>query len=68
MCHGYNGMKHLYLPDAAKFLVNAGYVFFCFDYKGWDESDRPARRLDSYGRVADGQAALTILGAEPNIN
>jgi len=68
MCHGYNGMKHLYLPDAAKCLVNAGYAVLCFDYKGWGESDGPVRRLDPHGRVADVQAALTILCAEPNIN
>lgn len=67
MCHGYNGMKHLYLPDAAKRLAASGYVVLCFDYKGWGQSEGPHRRLDPYGRVADTQAAVTILTAEPGV-
>lgn len=67
MCHGYNGMKHLYLPDAARRLAARGYVVLCFDYKGWGQSEGPHRRLDPYGRVADVRAALTILAAEPGV-
>ncbi len=35
LCHGYTGVRHLYLPDTAKALTAAGYVVLTFDYKGW---------------------------------
>ena len=35
LCHGYTGVKDLYLPDNARVLVEAGYVVLAFDYKGW---------------------------------
>ena len=38
LCHGYTGVKDLYLPDNAKFLNQAGYVAMTFDYKGWGGS------------------------------
>jgi pimeloyl-ACP methyl ester carboxylesterase len=68
LCHGYNGIKDLYLPDAARRLAERGYVAVAFDYKGWGKSDGPTRRLDPYGRVADVQAALTILGERPEVD
>lgn len=68
LCHGYNGIKDLYLPDAARRLAQQGYVALAFDYKGWGQSDGPLRRLDPYGRVADVQAALTILADQPDVD
>ena len=35
LCHGYTGVKDLYLPDNARVLNEAGYVVLTFDYKGW---------------------------------
>ena len=35
LCHGYTGVKDLYLPDNARVLNEAGYVVMPFDYKGW---------------------------------
>ena len=35
LCHGYTGVKDLYLPDNAAELNRAGYVVLTFDYKGW---------------------------------
>jgi uncharacterized protein len=63
LCHGYTGVKDLYLPDNARVLNRAGYVAMTFDYKGWGESAGPRSRLAPYSRVADVQAALTFLGA-----
>jgi hypothetical protein len=68
LCHGYTGVKDLYLPDNARVLTEAGYVAMTFDYKGWGESEGPRSRLAPYGRVADVQAALTFLGALPEVD
>ena len=34
LCHGYTGVRDLYLPDNAAALNAAGYVVLTFDYKG----------------------------------
>ena len=93
LCHGYTGIKDLYLPDNAARLVDEGYVAMVFDYKGWGESEgspsgsapdvrgvtgpvgsawsesqRLRSRLAPYSRVADVQAAITFLGAQPEVD
>jgi uncharacterized protein len=68
LCHGYTGVRSLYLPDTARALNQAGYVVLTFDYKGWGDSDGPKTRLSPYGRVIDSQAALTFLGAQPMVD
>jgi fermentation-respiration switch protein FrsA (DUF1100 family) len=65
LCHGYTGVKDLYLPDNAAALNRAGYVVLTFDYKGWGKSEGSRSRLAPYGRVADVQAAITFLGLQP---
>ena len=68
LCHGYTGVRSIYLPDNARVLAEAGYVVMSFDYKGWGESEGPKSRLAPYSRVADVQAALTFLGAQPEVD
>lgn len=68
LCHGYTGVRNLYLPDTARALNKAGYVVLTFDYKGWGDSDGPKSRLSPYGRVIDSQAALTFLGAQDMVD
>jgi uncharacterized protein len=68
LCHGYTGVKDLYLPDNARVLNEAGYVVLTFDYKGWGESEGPRSRLAPYSRVADAQAALTFLATLPEVD
>jgi dipeptidyl aminopeptidase/acylaminoacyl peptidase len=68
LCHGYTGVKDLYLPDNARVLNDAGYVVLTFDYKGWGDSEGPRSRLAPYSRVADVQAALTYLGSLPEVD
>jgi fermentation-respiration switch protein FrsA (DUF1100 family) len=68
LCHGYTGIKDLYLPDNAQRLTQAGYVAMTFDYKGWGDSAGPRSRLAPYSRVADVQAALTFLAALPEVD
>ncbi len=68
LCHGYTGVKDLYLPDNARVLNQAGYVAMVFDYKGWGESEGPHTRLAPYSRVLDVQAAMTFLGLQPEVD
>ena len=69
LCHGYTGVKDLYLPDNARVLNEAGYVAMTFDYKGWGDSDgKSPHRLAPYSRVADVQAAMTFLGVQPEVD
>ena len=67
LCHGYTGVKDLYLPDNAKVLNDAGYVAMTFDYKGWGDSEGTRNRLAPYSRVMDVQAAMTFLGLQPEV-
>jgi len=68
LCHGYTGVRNLYLPDTARALNQAGYVVLTFDYKGWGDSEGSKSRLAPYGRVIDSQSALTFLGAQPMLD
>lgn len=68
LCHGYTGVRALYLPDNARELAGLGYVVLTFDYKGWGDSEGPKTRLAPYSRVADVQAALTFLGAQVQVD
>jgi dipeptidyl aminopeptidase/acylaminoacyl peptidase len=68
LCHGYTGVKDLYLPDNAEWLARAGYAVLTFDYKGWGESEGSRQRLAPFSRVADTQAALSFLAAEAAVD
>ncbi len=68
LCHGYTGLKDLYLPETARALNDAGYVALALDYKGWGESEGPPYRLTPYSRVTDAHAALTFLGLRPEVD
>ena len=68
LCHGYTGVKDLYLPDNARVLNEAGYVVMTFDYKGWGESAGARSRLAPYSRVADVQAAVSFLSTLPEVD
>ena len=68
LCHGYTGVKDLYLPDNARVLNEHGYVVMAFDYKGWGDSEWVRNRLAPYSRVMDVQAAMTFLGMQPEVD
>jgi dienelactone hydrolase len=67
LCHGYTGVRNLYLPEIARHFNAAGYVVLTFDYKGWGDSEGPKSRLAPYSRVADVQAALTFLAEREEV-
>jgi uncharacterized protein len=68
LCHGYTGVKDLYLPDNARVLTEAGYVVMTFDYKGWGKSEGSRSRLAPHSRVADVRAALTFVSTLPEVD
>ena len=68
LCHGYTGVRNLYLPEIARLFNASGYVVLTFDYKGWGDSEGPKSRLAPYSRVADVQAALTFLGDRKEVD
>jgi fermentation-respiration switch protein FrsA (DUF1100 family) len=68
LCHGYTGVKDLYLPDNAAVLNKAGYAVLTFDYKGWGKSEGSRSRLAPFSRVADVQAAITYLGLQEQVD
>ncbi|MDP6705988.1 MAG: alpha/beta hydrolase [Alphaproteobacteria bacterium] len=68
LCHGYTGVKDLYLPDNARVLNEAGYVVLTFDYKGWGKSEGSRTRLAPYSRAIDVQAALSYLALQDEVD
>jgi fermentation-respiration switch protein FrsA (DUF1100 family) len=68
LCHGYTGVKDLYLPDNAAVLNEAGYVVLTFDYKGWGKSEGVRSRLAPFSRMADVLAAVTFLGIQGEVD
>ena len=68
LCHGYTGVKDLYLPDNAAVLNEAGYAVLTFDYKGWGKSEGNRSRLAPFSRMADVLAAVTFLGIQPEVD
>lgn len=59
LCHGYTGVRNLYLPAIARVLTDAGYAVLTFDYKGWGDSEGPLNRLAPYSRAP---AHMALLG------
>jgi len=68
LCHGYTGIKDLYLPDNAEWLRQAGYAVLIFDYKGWGKSEGTRGRLAPFSRVADTHAALDFLSMQEAVD
>ncbi|MDP6473337.1 MAG: alpha/beta fold hydrolase [Alphaproteobacteria bacterium] len=68
LCHGYTGVKDLFLPDNAEWLRRDGYAVLTFDYKGWGDSEGARNRLAPFSRVADCFAALSFLAAQEAVD
>src|ERR1700730_6247897 len=67
LCHGYTGVRSIYLPDNARVLAEAGYVVLTFDYKGGEHREGQKPRLAPYPRAAEVRPALPFGGARPGV-
>ncbi len=68
ICHGFTGIKELYLPDIARHLTRAGYICLLFDYRGFGESEGPRWRLIPMEQVDDIRNGLTLLGLQEGVD
>jgi len=67
LCHGYTGVRSIYLPDNARVLAEAGYVVMSFDYKDWGDSEGPKSR-HTQGTGFGYRAGVTGQGFSSKIN
>jgi pimeloyl-ACP methyl ester carboxylesterase len=67
LCHGFNAVQRVGLPDIAAHLAAAGYAVLRFDYRGVGDSDGPRGRIFPQEHVKDVRAAITFLQAQPGV-
>jgi len=68
-CHGFTGIKEMYLPNNAERLRAEGYVTLNFDYRYFGESGgEPRCRLIPMAQVTDIRNAITYLQSLPEVN
>ena len=65
---GYQGLKGIHPARFARALVPAGYVCLAFDYRGFGASEGPRGRLVPQEQVEDARAAVSFLGAQPEVD
>lgn len=68
LCHGFNAVQRVGLPEIAAHLAGAGYAVLRFDYRGVGESDGPRGRIFPQEHVKDVRAAMTCLQAQPGVD
>lgn len=68
ICHGFTGIKELYLPDIARHFSSAGYISLIFDYRGFGESEGPRWRLIPTEQVEDIRNAITFLSLQEGVD
>ena len=67
LCHGFNAVQRVGLPEIAAHLAGAGYIVLRFDYRGIGESEGPRGRVFPQEHVRDVRAAMTFLQAQPAV-
>lgn len=68
-CHGFTGVKEMYLPNNAARLRAEGYVTLNFDYRYFGASGgEPRCRLIPMAQVADIRNAMTFMQGLPEVN
>ncbi|ARM90987.1 hypothetical protein GGE16_005941 [Rhizobium leguminosarum] len=67
-CHGYTGMKDVYLLPVPERLALHGYVAFAFDHRGFGKSDGVRARLIPPEQVEDIRNAITFVSTLPSVD
>lgn len=68
LCHGYSGIRGLILPEYAQRFVDAGFVAFIWDYRGFGTSEGEKWRVMPLEQVEDIRNAITFLAARPEVD
>jgi dipeptidyl aminopeptidase/acylaminoacyl peptidase len=68
LCHGFTGLRALILGDYAKVFVDAGFVAFTFDYRGFGGSEGEKWRLIPLEQIDDIRNALSFFEAQPQVD
>jgi cephalosporin-C deacetylase-like acetyl esterase len=68
LCHGFNGVQAVALPEIARHYAGAGFVTLRFDYRGIGESDGVRGKIAPAEYVKDIRAALTYMQAQPDVD
>lgn len=68
-CHGFTGVKEMFLPQNAERLRAEGYITLNFDYRYFGESGgEPRSRLVPMAQVEDIRSAMTYMQSLPEVN
>ena len=68
LCHGFTGLRALILGDYAKVFVDAGFVAFTFDYRGFGGSEGEKWRLIPLEQIDDIRNAISFFEAQPQVD
>lgn len=68
LCHGYSGIRGLILPEYAQRFVDAGFVAFIWDYRGFGTSEGEKWRVMPHEQVDDIRNAITFLAQRPEVD
>jgi fermentation-respiration switch protein FrsA (DUF1100 family) len=67
-CHGYTGMKDVYLLPVPERLAAHGHVALAFDHRGFGKSEGVRARLIPTEQVEDIRNAITFAGTLPAVD
>lgn len=67
-CHGYTGMKDVYLLPVPERLAANGYVALTFDHRGFGKSEGIVARLIPLEQVEDIRNAVTFMTTVPSVD
>jgi dipeptidyl aminopeptidase/acylaminoacyl peptidase len=67
-CHGYTGMKDVYLLPVPERLAAHGYVALAFDHRGFGKSEGQRARLIPWEQAEDIRSAITFAGTLSSVD
>lgn len=68
LCHGYSGIRQLILPEYSQKFLDAGFVAFIWDYRGFGTSEGEKWRVMPLEQVEDIRNAISFLAARPEVD